>query len=65
MEAHTDANLGVIGPFVLGERALGVGSRSDGFPGGSERDEERVAFRIDLMTPVLRECVAQQTPVLG
>ena len=52
-----------IGPAC--ERRVRLTCRRRGLPGGREDDEECIALRIDLHTPVRGEGFTQQAPVLA
>ena len=58
VDAHSDSD-GRPGPRVRGERALRVGRRTDGAGRGREREEERVALRVDLDSLVGHDGFAQ------
>jgi len=51
------------GPFVRGERALGIRRRPNGIVGAPEGDKERVTLRVHLVAVMPVECLAQETPV--
>ena len=48
VQTHPHPALGSVGPLVRGQSALSRHRRVDGMPRPSERDEERVALRVDL-----------------
>jgi hypothetical protein len=50
---------------VRRERTLGRHSRRDRVAGARERDEERVALRVDFLSAVPLERLAQKALVLG
>ena len=60
-----DANpeLVAVRPFVGGERALDLGGRRDGVVRRGERDEERVALRVDLEAAMPVDRVPQEVAV--
>ena len=54
-DPHTD--------IAAGQRSLGCGGRGNGVVRASERDEERVALRVDLEAVVLDERLTEHAPV--
>ncbi len=62
-DAHADAL--VVGPGLRGQRELRLDGRPDGIARAGERDEERVARRLDLEAGVSRKARAQQAAVLA
>jgi len=65
VHAHAHAQLGAFWPVVRCEGALTVGGRSRGVAGPREDEEERIALRVDLLTAVSGERLAQKALVLG
>ena len=65
VQAHPDARLNPLGPVVLRERLLRGDRPRHGVGGGPENDEERVALRVDLDAPVLREDGPKEAVVRG
>src|SRR5439155_17263909 len=65
VQPHADAEVGVRGPVVRGERALPVGCRRGGVAGAREDVEERVALRVDLLATVGGERLSEQPLVLA
>ena len=59
VDAHPDAKVAVLGPRVVCEPELAGNGSRDGALGTAERDEERVALRVDLAAVVLCEGFAQ------
>src|SRR5207244_1021431 len=49
VDAHPDTQLDSLGPVVGGEGTLRRHGRTDGGPRPAERDEERVAVRVELL----------------
>src|SRR5262249_24486434 len=64
VQAHADAKLGAVRPLVCGEIALRVDCRRDGVLRSVESHEKGVALRIDLVSPVSGEGLAQDPLVL-
>jgi hypothetical protein len=58
VKAHPDSD------WAIGERSLGLHRRRNRLGSIPERDEERVALRIDLDTAVALKCFAQRVSVL-
>ena len=55
VQPHPHADLRVLGPRVVAQRALGRDGRLDGGAGAREREEERVALRVHLRAALLAE----------
>ena len=64
VQAHPHADRGVLGPRVLGVRALRLDGRRDGVASAGEGEEERVALRVDLGPVVAGERLAHEPPVI-
>jgi hypothetical protein len=64
MDAHPDAQLSAVGPFVLRERSLAVDGCGYGVLGAPEGDEERIALRVDLVAPMGLERLTEESLVL-
>ena len=65
MQAHPDPHLGAPRPFVLCERALSFDRCPHGVLRAREREEERVALRVDLAARRRLEGAAQEPPLVG
>src|SRR5436305_281413 len=65
VDAHAHADLVVARPVVPGERLLRFRRGRDRLGGRCERDEERVALRVDDVAAVAVERSGKDTPVLG
>jgi hypothetical protein len=65
VHAHPHTNLAVLGPVVLGERALRRGGGGNRRFCAGKGDEERVALGVDLLSPGLVHCPPEDVPVLG
>src|SRR5206468_9285386 len=65
VDAHPDAERGLAGPVLGAERLLRLGGRGDGIRGAGERDEERVALRVDLATVIPRVRGAYELAMTG
>ena len=61
---HAHSKLRPVRPLVLGERTLPVDGCGHGVLGPPEGDEEGVALRVDLMSAVGCEGLAQQSLML-
>ena len=64
VHSHAHAQVGAIRPLVRGEGALRVRRRRDRILRSAERDEERIALRIDLLPVVFLERRAQDPMVV-
>jgi hypothetical protein len=65
VQAHANANGGVIRPAVRGECPLGREGSTDSILRPRKGDEERIALRVDLLTPGGLEGLSQDPVVLG
>ena len=65
VHAHPHARVRAAGPVVVLERALCVGGGEEGVRGRPEGEERRVALRVDLLSPVRCDGLAQDPLVLG
>ncbi len=65
VQSHAHAHLRVGGPVVTRDRALCVRRRADGIAGARERDEERIALRVQLAPAEFGERRAQQLALVG
>ncbi len=65
MDPHAHEHLLTAGPVVLVESSLGVDRRGDCVARPGEREEERVALRVDLRSAVRAERLAHEAPVVG
>ena len=65
VEAHADAHLDAARPLVVAERALRVNGAAYGVARADEREEERVALRVDLGAAGRAEALADEPPVVA
>ena len=65
VQAHAHANRLAVGPLVHGVRALRFDGCRDGVASPREREEERIALRVDLDTAARRKALAHQPAMAG
>ena len=65
VQAHANPDLNSLRPVVRHERALTLDRSEEGVARARERDEERVALRVDLVSAVSVERLAEQALMVG
>ena len=63
VQAHPDANLGAVRPIVLGKSALSSNGSCQSRVRAGEREEERIALRVDLATLAISHRLPQDPAV--
>ena len=65
VEPDPNLDCRIVRPRVILQRLLPRNSRRDGIAGARERDEERIALRVDLLPSGVREHLAEQPLMIG
>jgi hypothetical protein len=65
VDADPHLHLAVLGPRVAGQRSLCLDRRKHGFMGTSERVEEGIALRVDLVPAVVRKRLTKESLMLA